>query len=155
MNIKINSGLTKNFTKVPNEILKESQLSVPARMLYITLLRYCGSRDYCYPSQETLSMHLGVTARMVRNYIEELCNSGIVSKTRRGFNKPNTYQVSKNLHRNTDKKLNSCHIGPMFPLQGTSLLPTNKTYIKRTENISEDNFALKKKQLINNFSVKK
>lgn len=154
MSIKINSGLTRNYTKVPNEIFDENQLSTPAKLLYIALLRYCGNKDYCYPSQKLLSIYMGVTTRQTRNYLDELYKAGIVFKRRTGFNKPNTYKVSNCLNTYTDKKTMSPQIGTKFPLHTDQQFPTNRTYLKLTEKMSVNKFAEKRQHLINSLDCK-
>jgi biotin operon repressor len=132
----------KNFTIIPNEILCSIQLSIPARYLLCVLLRYCGQDGCCYPSQTTLSDDLGYSERQVRNLLQELKDGGLIHATRRGFNKPNTYEVTKSFvlhtadrksssyHLGRHRKYNSSHLGSMFPLHQGNSMPTNITYRK-------------------------
>lgn len=133
----------KNYTKIPNEVLDESTLSIPARYLFCVLLKYCGKNEWCFPSQTTLARVLSRSDKQIRNILRELITVGIIDKKRRGFNRSNTYKVSKdlvadrkpisdNLPLKTDKKRKqtSVHIGSAFPLHQGNELPPKSTYIK-------------------------
>lgn len=118
----------KNYTKIPNEMLNQSQLSIPARYLYCVMLRHCGQDNHCFPSQATLGEEIGVTDRYVRSLINELISIGIVYKRRLGYNRANTYTVAKDLKR--DWKNGSYHLGTKFPLHQGTPVPDKSTYIK-------------------------
>ncbi len=118
----------KNYTKVPNEILGPSQLSIQARYLYCVLLRHCGQDEWCYPGQETLAKELRCTPRYVRELLSKLYTARIVYKKRKGFNRSNNYKVAKSLemYRNSG----SPHLGSKFPLHEGNPVPPNSTYLK-------------------------
>lgn len=118
----------KNYTKIPNEMLNESQLPIPARYLYCVLLKYCGKNEWCFPGQKTLAKILGYSEEYIRKLLKKLYTAGIVSKKRRGFNRTNTYKVAKSLEINRNS--GSAHIGSKFPLhQGTTVAPKS-IYLK-------------------------
>lgn len=121
-----------NYTKIPNEILNNSNLSVSVRYLFCVLLRYCGNKEWCYPSQETLGEVLKYTPRHIRNLIKELEKAGLLLKKRTGFNKTNSYLLTKSLV--IDRQLNSFQLGSKFPLHGGNNVPPKSTYIKGTVN---------------------
>jgi len=130
----------KNYTKIPNEIFAESQLSIRARFLYCTLLKYCGKNDSCFPGQATLAKVMGFSDRYVRRIIDELIRAKLVVVKRSGFNKSNTYKVSKDLYRNngsgpsgTERNYRSSHIGSAVPLHAGADIPTKSTYIKEKD----------------------
>lgn len=118
----------KSYTKVPNEIFDKNQLSRAARFLYCDLLRYCGQDDHCFPTQNRLATDLNISIRQLRTVLKELTEAGIVCKRRTGFNRPNTYTVSKDLELN--RKLNSPHLGSGLPIHNRNLVPTKNTYLK-------------------------
>lgn len=118
----------KNYTKIPNEIFEHSQVSGRARLLLCVLLKYCGQKETCYPSQETLGRDVGFSARYVRESLGELTRNGLVRKKRTGFNRPNTYTVAKSFV--LERNLGSYHLGSKFPLEGGSTVPDKSTYIK-------------------------
>lgn len=144
----------KNFTIVPNELLNESQLSIPARYLFIVLLRFAGQDSTCYPGQKKLSYILDLSIRQVRNLLKELVIAGLVLKTRSGFNRPNTYTVSKNYQKsrapkNTyDRQSNSPHIGSAYPLHSGNGFPAINTYRKeKDKKMSEKGLELLRKDM--------
>ena len=122
----------KNFTIVPNEMLYQSQLSIPARYLYCVLLMRCGKNDYCYPSQTNLATNLGITDRHVRTLLNELISGGLVKRERSGFNKANHYTVAKTLI--VQRNGTSYQLGSAFPFHQGTTAPTNITYRKGKAN---------------------
>lgn len=91
------------FTKFPNAVLRDSNLSVPARLTYAMVASFAyGDKDYCFPGQETLAQHLGVSTRKVRDYLNELVEAGYLEKKRRGFNLTNVYTL-KSLTNGSDR----------------------------------------------------
>lgn len=133
----------KNYTKIPNELFQESQLSVNERYLFGLLLKYSGKKDFCFPSQKTLGGIMLLSERYIRKLLQQLKNKGIIHIQRTGFNKPNTYKVSKNLIRitdiSTDRKTKSYHIGTPVPLHTGTIIPPKNTYIRGKENINIKN----------------
>ncbi|HNP89616.1 MAG: hypothetical protein BWY24_00166 [Microgenomates group bacterium ADurb.Bin219] len=140
----------KDYTLIKNPILRASQLTINARYLLCVLLRYCGKKEYCYPSLKTLGADLGLSPRQVSVYIDELIDNGLVTKTRTGFDRSNTYKVAKSFiveneevvaaykksASNMDEKSDSAHIRSAFPLHSGSELPPNNTYLIVKDNNS-------------------
>lgn len=122
----------KNFTIIPNELLGESQLSIPSRYLYCVLLKYCGQDEWCFPSQNTLAKNLNCSERHIRNLIEELEGNELLYKVRRGFNRSNNYKPAKSLtyYRQSNGNSNSSHLGSMLPLHTGNEVPPKNTYLK-------------------------
>ena len=137
----------KDFTIIPNAILRESQLSIPARYLYCVMLRHCGKEEFCFPSHKHLAESLGLCDRQIRNLIIELEASGLVYKTRRGFNRSNNYKVSKTLESDRKpvassnegnppikRKQKSAQLGSKIPIQDGNVVPPNSIYLKAKDN---------------------
>lgn len=120
------------YTIVRNEIFESSQLSIPSRYLYCLLLKFCGARDWCFPGQTLLATILGCTERHIRTLLDELIVAGLIIKTRSGWNRPNTYKVTKDLK--LDRKGTSYHLGSELPLHRDSAIPPNNTYVKGKDN---------------------
>lgn len=57
-----------------------------------------------------------------------LIDAGLVSKVRRGWNRSNTYTVSKSLL--LERNGSSYHIRSKFPLQHGTTVPTINTYLQ-------------------------
>lgn len=90
--------MTNGFTMVPNSLVRGEirhpdgrPISDGARALYELILDYsrCGERS-CTASQETLSRHLGVTVRRVRDRLRELEQLRLVTSERAGRAGTNT-----------------------------------------------------------------
>jgi hypothetical protein len=127
-----------NFTQVPNELFEQSQLSIPARYLFCLLLRYCGQKDSCFPSQKTLSHILNYSVRYTAMLLNELKAAGLIKKERTGFNRSNTYFVSKNYekyisYQPNDEKHCSSHLRSRVPFHNGTPLPPIDTYTKEKE----------------------
>ena len=147
----------KDYTIIPNAILRESQLSLPARYLHCVLLRYCGKDDFCFPSQKKLGQDLGCSDRHIRKLIKELEAEGLVVKTRKGYNRANNYKVAKDLtsNRNQDSSLNdgndtksrkpsSVQLGTTIPLHQGTPVPPNSIYLKGKDNNTFSSKGLEK-----------
>lgn len=117
------------YTKIPNEIFEKSQLRIQERYLYCLLLKYCGKEDRCFPSQKTMANILGITERHIRTLINNLITAGIVDKRRYGWNRANTYTVSKDL-KLIERKQGSYHLGSKFPIHQGNSIPPKSTYLK-------------------------
>lgn len=86
-----NTAFTKDYTQVPNDILRDSSLSVQARFLWLLLASYAFERPAkSFPSEKTLAEHMGVTERTIRSYITELQRRGYLEVQSR-YGKTNLY----------------------------------------------------------------
>lgn len=59
-------------------IAKSKTLSMGAKVLYPRLVLYAGKDGVCFPSQERLAEDIGVSARQVRRYLEELHDARLI-----------------------------------------------------------------------------
>jgi len=142
----------KDFTIIHNPLLRPSKLTINARYLLCVLIRYCGNKDNCYPTQALLAKDLGISVRQISVYIKELIQAGLVIKKRKGYSRPNTYQVAKhftidsvikddNKKSTSDKykQYPSDQLRSTYPLYKSDKLPANNTYL-----ISKDNNGFNK-----------
>ena len=74
---------------------------------------------------------MNLTSRQVRNLLKELIDSGLISSKRFGWNKANSYTVSKELK--IDRKGISYHLGSLFPLHDGNTVPPKNTYLKERD----------------------
>ena len=81
------------FTQVPNFILKMSELSVGAKVVYAMFLHYAWNNESCFPGQDRLAGHMGMSVSRVNEFIKELEAAGLIEITRRGQGKTNTYEL--------------------------------------------------------------
>jgi hypothetical protein len=130
------------YTKIPNQLFEESQLSVNQRYLFGLLLKFCGKKEFCYPGQKKLAKIMGCSTRNIRKHIKKLVDAELISIKKIGFNKSNTYKVSKELLvRNCSSSLSmdsngncgSPHLGTPVPLHMGTVVPPKSTYIKEKD----------------------
>ena len=117
----------KGFTIVPNELLLPNQLSVQERYLYLILMKYAGKSDYCYPSHKALANDMGYSTRYITKLLALLREKGLLTWNRRGFNRPNTYQIAKSFVQ--ERNGSTYQLGTTFPLNRGNGVPDNSTYI--------------------------
>src|SRR5216684_8216778 len=72
------------FTQVPNFILKDPDLSLGAKVTYAMFLSYAWHNDSCFPGQEKLAAHMGMSRSRVTEYVGELERAGLLKIQRRG-----------------------------------------------------------------------
>ncbi len=145
----------KHYTKIPNEILSVCRFSLSARLLYCILLKYCGQKDHCWPSQNTLAKEMGYKSpRRIRSVLGELERGDMVSKKRRGFNKTNNYYVTKLFNSDGNsvscmvRKPTSSHLGKDIPSYKGIKHPPKITYLKEKDKTNLANFEKMRKVLI-------
>lgn len=81
------------FTQVPNFILRDGTLTLGAKVAYSLFLHFAWNNDCCFPGQDRLAEHMGMSVSRVNEYIKELEAAGLVEITRRGQGKTNLYKV--------------------------------------------------------------
>jgi hypothetical protein len=81
------------FTQVPNFILKESNLSIGAKLAYAMFLSYLWHNDSCFPGQERLATDMGMSRSRVTEFVTELEKGGFITIQRRGQGKTNIYSL--------------------------------------------------------------
>ena len=82
------------FTQVPNFILRDGTLSLGAKVAYSMFLHFDWYNQGCFPGQDRLAQHMGMSVSRVNDYIKELERAGLVEITRRGQGKTNFYRVN-------------------------------------------------------------
>src|SRR5437764_14974174 len=82
------------FTQVPNFILRDGTLSLGAKVAYSLFLHFAWNNDSCFPGQDRLAEHMGMSVSRVNEYVKELEAAGLIEITRRGQGKTNLYKVN-------------------------------------------------------------
>jgi Helix-turn-helix domain len=77
---------------VPDPLLRSNLVSNGAKLCWAQLARHAGKDGNCFPRQSTLAAEIGVTDRMIRYYLRELENSGLLRTIHVGLNEPNRYE---------------------------------------------------------------
>ncbi len=81
------------FTQVPNFILRDGALSLGAKVAYSMFLHFAWNNDSCFPGQDRLAEHMGLSISRANEYVKELEKAGLIEITRRGQGKTNLYRV--------------------------------------------------------------
>ena len=81
------------FSQVPNFILRDPDLSLGAKVTYAMSLSYAWHNDSCFPGQEKLAAHMGMSRSRVAEFISELSKTGLITIKRRGLGKTNIYTI--------------------------------------------------------------
>lgn len=76
---------------VPNWLLQRSEVSAGAKLAYARIAQYAGRDGDAHPKLTTLAEELGVSGRMVQNYIAELERYDLIETERPGLQQPNRY----------------------------------------------------------------
>ena len=82
------------FTQVPNFILRDPNISLGAKVSYSMFPHFAWNNDSCFPGQDRLAGHMGMSVSRVNEYIKELEAAGLIEITRRGQGKTNLYRVN-------------------------------------------------------------
>ncbi|MFD3157022.1 helix-turn-helix domain-containing protein [Haloimpatiens sp. FM7330] len=89
---------------VLDKSILDMNLSGQVLKLYCILESYCfGKKNYCFPSQKTLSLKLGKSVRTIQRYLKILFKLGIVKIKRRG-SISNLYILPKKKIQNDSSK---------------------------------------------------
>lgn len=88
-----NEMLRAGFAALPYQVLRDTRLSVGARLVYAVLLMYAWQNDSCFAGQEKMAKDMGISERHLRRYLNELENLRYVRIKRQGLNKPNLYYI--------------------------------------------------------------
>src|ERR1044071_7022822 len=81
------------FTQVPNFILRNSTLSVGAKLTYAMFLSYAWHNESCFPGQDRLAVDMGLSRSRVTELVSELNRAGLLTIQRRGQGMTNTYTI--------------------------------------------------------------
>lgn len=81
------------FTQVPNAILRATEISQGAKLVYAMLLSYAWHHNSCFPGQDRLAEDLSISRRSVNTHIKELEAKKFIKITRKGLGKPNLYEL--------------------------------------------------------------
>ena len=81
------------FTQVPNAILRATEISQGAKLVYAMLLSYAWHNNSCFPGQDRLAEDLSISRRSVNTHIKELEGKSFIKVTRKGLGKPNLYTL--------------------------------------------------------------
>ena len=76
---------------LPNWLQCRREISQGAKLAYARLAQHSGREGNCFPKQKTLADELGVSERMVRDYIRELEKFSLLESVQNGLRMSNNY----------------------------------------------------------------
>lgn len=82
------------FTQVPNAVLKSSDISSGAKLVYSLSLSYAWHNDFCFPGQDTLAKNIGISRQSVNTHVKELEKKGFIKIKRLGQGRANLYELN-------------------------------------------------------------
>ena len=85
--------LKHGFIQLPKVLLYARNLSRDAKLLYAILLGYAWQEQRCWPGYARLCDDMGASENMVRKYMRELEEIGLLRQRRRGQGRPNLYTL--------------------------------------------------------------
>lgn len=74
---------SRNFAKIPEELLFDTSISPAAVRLYGVIQRYAGKSGNAFPGREELAGRLGTSIETVKRATAELARAGWIERTRR------------------------------------------------------------------------
>lgn len=86
-----NEMLRAGFAAFPYVVLRDTRLSVGARLAYAVLLSYAWQEGSCFPGQLRMAKDMGITDRHLRRFLVELRDTGYVVWRKNGAGGTNTY----------------------------------------------------------------
>jgi len=83
----------ENFTRVPNEVIEEDDLSTQAKMVWIEFWKFAYSGGGVFPGMERIAEDLNYSKKTARKYRKELEEAELLKTERRGQGKTNIYYL--------------------------------------------------------------
>ena len=90
-----NEMLRAGFAAMPYLILRDTRLSVGARLTYAVLLSYAWQDDSTFAGQETMAKALGVSRAQLQRYLYELRDVKYIEISREDKRYNNTYIIKE------------------------------------------------------------
>ena len=88
-----NEMLKAGFAAVPYLVLRDTRVSIGARLAYAILLMYAWQEGSCFPGQVRMAQDMGLSTRHLRRALTELCDVGYISWRKLMPGGTNTYTL--------------------------------------------------------------
>lgn len=118
---------------VPNWLMERPEVAPGAKLLYGRLAQHAGRKNRCYPGQKTLARELAVSARMIRRYLRELIDIGLIEERQRGLNRSNLYYFLKHEWMEGAKRILSSEPPEVFKLESQGPSAPERNYLSGPE----------------------
>lgn len=83
-----------NFTQISNRILKDGSLSVYEKMTIIILKMYMMNKKMCWPSQATISRHVGCGKSTIKKVLKSLEAKAYIKRSDEINVRSTTYKIN-------------------------------------------------------------
>lgn len=70
--------LSSGYVEIPDDVLYSTTLSSNAKVVYMSLLDFCGNRDVCRVSHGSIGERVGLSKSTVGRALRELKEAGLV-----------------------------------------------------------------------------
>jgi Helix-turn-helix domain len=88
-----NEMLRAGFAALPYIVLRDTKLSIGARLTYAVLLSYAWQDDSTFVGQEQMAKDMGISERQLQRYLYELRDSSYIEISREDRRFNNTYII--------------------------------------------------------------
>jgi len=88
-----NQLMKAGFAALPYLVMRDSALSVGARLTYAFLLMYAWQEDNCFAGQKRMAADMGISDRHLRRYLDELKHAEYIRIERKDKRFNNTYVI--------------------------------------------------------------
>ena len=88
-----NEMLRAGFAAVPYVVLRDTKLSIGARLAYAVLLSYAWQDDSTFVGQAKMAKDMGISERQLQRYLYELRDHQYIEISRRDRRFNNTYLI--------------------------------------------------------------
>lgn len=126
----------KNFTKIPNPILKDISISDGAFRTYSVLRSFSFNDGNVFPSIETIAKIRGKSKKTIIEHHKQLRSLGLLRYKRRGYSASNQYEfIGEEKYTNESNEnelIDTSKVEPTTPQYLQNLQPNN-TEIDNTE----------------------
>ena len=88
-----NEMLRAGFAALPYVVLRDTKLSIGARLTYAVLLSYAWQDDATFVGQAKMAKDMGISERQLQRYLYELRDGGYIEISREDRRFNNTYII--------------------------------------------------------------
>lgn len=88
-----NEMMRAGFAALPYLVLRDTRLSIGARLSYAVLLSYAWQEDSTFVGQAKMSKDMGISERHLRRFLAELVNRKYIAISRKDKRFTNTYII--------------------------------------------------------------
>lgn len=88
-----NEMLRAGFAALPYVVLRDTKLSIGARLTYAVLLSYAWQEEATFVGQDKMAKDMGISERQLQRYLYELRDGGYVEISREDRRFNNTYII--------------------------------------------------------------